>query len=142
MMTRSWGPVVLAAAVVYGTAIASGQSNQVKDLGIRKLVVSSRGLPDPNFVDSVVLLIQYDRQGTVGVMINRRSQVPISRILQDLNTSKHGSDPIYIGGPVEMTGVLGLFRSRKRPENAISVLREIYLVSNKAFLEKTLAVGG
>ena len=142
MMTRFWGPVVLAVAVVCGTAIASGQSNQVEHLGVGKLLVSSQDLRDPNFVDSVVVLIQYDQQGTVGLMINRRTRVPISRILQDLNTSKHKSDPIYIGGPVGMTAVFGLFRSRKKPEEATSVLSEVYLVSNKAFLEKTLADTG
>jgi putative transcriptional regulator len=138
-ITRFWGPVALVAAVVCGTAIASGQSTQVKDLGVGKLLVSSRGLSDPNFAESVVLVIQYDQQGTVGLMINRRTRAPISRIIQNLDTGKHGSDPIYIGGPVEMTAVLGLLRSRKKPEEATAVLREVYLVSSKPLLEKTLA---
>lgn len=139
MMTRLWGPVAVAAAVVYGTVIASGQSTEVKDLGVGKLLVSVRDLPDPNFAESVVLLIQYDQQGTVGLMINRRTRAPVSRIFQNLDTGKHASDPIYIGGPVEMTAVLGLFRSRKKAEEGTSVLSEVYLVSSKALLEKTLA---
>ncbi len=139
MITRCWSPVALAAAVVCGTVIASGQSTQVKDLGVGKLLVSSRDLSDPNFAESVVLLIHYDQQGTLGLMINHRTRVPISRTIQDLDTGKHGSDPIYIGGPVQMNAVFGLFRSRKKPDEGASVLSEVYLVSSKALLEKTLA---
>ena len=139
MITKGfWRPVALAAAIVCGTLIASGQSTKVKDLGLGKLLVSSRDLSDPNFAESVVLLIQYDQQGTVGLMINRRTRAPVSRMFQNLDTGKHGADPIYVGGPVEMTAVLGLFRSRKRPDEGTAVLSEVYLVSSKPLLEKTL----
>jgi putative transcriptional regulator len=121
------------------TVVASGQSTRVKDLGVGKLLVSSRDLSDPNFAESVVLLIQYNQQGTVGLMINHRTRASISSLIQNLDTGKHGSDPIYIGGPVEMAAVLGLFRSRKKPDEGTSVLSEVYLVSGKALLQKTLA---
>lgn len=140
MMTRFWGPGALAAAVVCGTIITSGQSTRAKDLGAGKLLVSSRSISDPNFAESVVLLIRYDRQGALGLMINRRTRAPISRVLQDLKMAKHRSDPIYAGGPVEVNTMLGLFRSRKKPDEATAVLSEVYLVSNKPLLEKTLAV--
>jgi putative transcriptional regulator len=139
MMRKLRGPAVLAVAVVCGTTAAWAQSTDIKDLGVGKLLVSSRGLPDPNFVDSVVLLIQHDPQSTVGLMINRRTQATISSILKDLNTAKHRSDPIYVGGPVELSAVFGLLRSRKKPDGATSLLSEVYLVSTKALLEKTLA---
>jgi len=141
-MKGFWSPVALAMAMVCMTAIAWGQSTEVKDLGAGKLLVSSRGLADPNFAESVALLTHYDEKGALGLIINRRTRAPISRILQDLNTAKHGSDPIYIGGPVEMTAVSGLFRSRTRPDEgtaALRVLNEVYLLSSKAPLEKILA---
>jgi putative AlgH/UPF0301 family transcriptional regulator len=143
-MARFSSPVtVLAAAmaIACGAASALGQSTHVEDLGAGKLLVSSRGLSDPNFAEAVVLLIHYDNQGAVGLMINRRTKAPLSRIAQDLNTAKHGSDPIYIGGPVEITTVLGLLHSPKKPDEATSVLRDVYLVSGKEPLEKTLAGG-
>lgn len=140
MMRRLWHPVALAAIVVCGAGIAPGQSTRVGDLNLGKLLVSARDLPDPNFAESVVLLVQYDKEGTVGLMINRRSKAPISRVLADLSTAKHGSEPVYVGGPVEMTAVLGLFRARKKPDDkAPAVLGDVYLVSSKTLLEKTLA---
>jgi putative transcriptional regulator len=140
MRARFWGPVVLV-AVLCGRIPASGQSTQVKDLGVGKLLVAARDLSDPSFAESVVLLIQCDRQGAVGLMINHRTREPISRVIQNLDTGKHGADPIYIGGPVEMGAIFGLFRSQKKPEEAAAILSEVYLVSSKPLLEKTLATG-
>jgi putative transcriptional regulator len=146
-MRRHWGwlrhaPIALCGAIiVLGTTpgVAWGQSTEIKDLGVGKLLVSSRGLADPNFIESVVLLIERDDKGTVGLMINRRTKAPMSRILQNLNTAKHGSDPVYVGGPVELDSVFGLFRSQKKSDEGTSVLSEVYLVSSKELLEKTLA---
>jgi putative transcriptional regulator len=133
-------PIALAAAAALcGAAVAAGQSRSTQDLGVGKLLVSSRGLGDPNFAESVVLLIQYDQHGTVGLMINRRTQAPISRVLKDVDAAKRGSEPVYIGGPVELDAVLALLRSQKKPEDATSVLGQVYVVSTKPALEKALA---
>ena len=140
MKGHVWHAVALVTAVVCGAAIAAGQSIRTEDLGVGKLLVSARDLPDPNFAESVVLLIQYDKEGTVGLMINRRTKAPISRVLEGLNTAKHGSDPVYVGGPVEMNSVLGLFRSPKKPaREAPNLLGDVYLASSKALLQETLA---
>ena len=131
--------LAVALAVLFSTAIAAAQSKDVKDLRVGKLLVSARNLPDPNFADSVVLLIQYDAQGALGLMINRRTQATISRVLQDLSVAKSKSDPVYLGGPVELDAVFGLSRSKKKIDGATSILDEVYLVSSKPVLEKTLA---
>jgi len=138
-ITKSWVLVALAAAVMCGRVVACAQSTQVKDLGVGKLLVAARDLSDPNFTQSVVLLVQFDKEGAVGLMINHRTQAPVSRIIQDLDTGKHGAELVYIGGPVEMSSVLGLFRSPKKPEEATAVLSEVYLLSSKSLLEKILA---
>lgn len=146
-MKGRWNPVthgvailsVVAIAFGFASGIASAQSTEIKDLGVGKLLVSARGLGDPNFSESVVLLIERDDHGTVGLMINRRTKAPMSRVLQNLNAAKHGSDLVFLGGPVELDTVFGLFRSQKKPDEGTSVLNEVYLVSSKELLEKTLA---
>jgi len=131
--------LVLAAASLCAAAMAAGQSTNAADLGVGRLLVSSRGLGDPNFVQSVVLLIQYDQQGAVGLMINRRTQAPISRILKDVDTAKHGAELAFVGGPVELDSVLALLRSEKKPDEGASVVGQVYLLSAKTALEKALA---
>jgi len=138
MILKSW-PLAAVAAVLCATGIASGQSTHVKDLRVGKLLVAARDLPDPDFAQSVILLVHYDHEGAVGLMLNRRTRATISRVIQDLDTGKRGSDPIYVGGPVEMSVVMGLLKSQQKPEEADSVLSDVYLVSTKALLQKSLA---
>jgi putative transcriptional regulator len=144
-MRRSAGRFAMAAALLTGvifvaSSVTSGQSTAIEDLGTGKLLVSARGLADPNFAQSVVLLIRYDDKGALGLIINRRTQASISRVLRDVDTAKHGSDPVYLGGPVELDAVFALLRSQNKPDDATPVLNEVYLVSSKAPLEKALAV--
>jgi len=130
---------ITVAAALFAAAIAWGQSTSSGDLGVGKLLISSRGLGDPNFAESVVLLIQYDQHGAVGLMINRRTEATISRVLKDVDTAKRGADQVYIGGPVELDVVLALLKSQKKPDEAASVLNDVYVVSTKPSLEKALS---
>jgi len=139
-MRSLWRSLAITVAVTFlSAAVASGQSTSSGDLGVGKLLVSSRGLGDPNFAESVVLLIQYDQHGAVGLMINRRTEATISRVLKDLDTAKRGSDEVYIGGPVQLDVVLALLKSPKKPDEAAFVLNNVYVVSAKPSLEKAMA---
>jgi len=116
----------------------SAQSARETDLGIGKILVASRDLSDPAFAESVILLVRYDQDRTVGLMINRPTGMPISHALRDLKLGEDRSDPVYRGGPVEPVSVLALLRSGAQPEGAAPVFGDIYMVSTKAVLEKTL----
>jgi putative transcriptional regulator len=115
------------------------QSKRPEDLGLGKLLVASRGLADPIFAKTVVLLVQYDADSVVGLMLNRRTDVPLSRVFEKLKSAKKRSDPVYMGGPVEIPAVFGLLRSKQKPESAEPVLEEVYLISTKSLFEKTLS---
>jgi putative transcriptional regulator len=117
------------------------QFSRSKDLAAGKLLVAARDLPDPNFAGTVVLLVQYGEQGAMGLIINRSTGVPLARLFRDLKEAAGRSDPVYVGGPVEKTGVLGLLRSRTKPEEANHVFADVYLVSSKRLLVKTMAAG-
>src|SRR5215831_9471976 len=64
------------------------QSRNPRDLGPGKVLVASRELGDPNFAKTVVLLVHCDTESVIGLMINRRTAVPISRVFADLKTAK------------------------------------------------------
>jgi len=114
---------------------------RVKDLAAGKLLVAPRELLDPSFARTVVLLVRYDEEGAMGLIINRRTDVALSRVLQEWKEAKGRSDPVFVGGPVNRAAVLGLLRSSAKPPEATPVFADVYLVSSKALLEKTLAAG-
>jgi len=115
------------------------QSRNPKDLSPGKLLVASRELGDPNFAETVILLVHYDAESVVGLMLNRRTHLPISRVLAEIKPAKDLSDPVYLGGPVETPTVFALLRSTDKLEGAEHVFGGVYWISTKAALEKTIS---
>jgi putative transcriptional regulator len=139
MALRCPRKLAIMAALICGAPCLPAQSTRVQDLGVGKLLVAYRDSRDPAFAETVVLIIHYDHDGTVGLAINRRTTVPISRALDKFAGTKGRTDPIYAGGPVEQQNVLALVKANTMPEGSAHVTGKVYLVSTKALLEKTLA---
>jgi putative transcriptional regulator len=64
-------------------------------------LLASRRLLDPNFVHTVVLLIEHNDTGALGVVLNR----PTSKTVQELwrqvgNSPCECLEPVHLGGPV------------------------------------------
>jgi len=114
------------------------QFRNPKDLATGKLLVASRGLADPNFAGTVVLLIHCGEDGVVGLILNRRTDLPLSRAL-DLKAAKGRSDHIYLGGPVGTSSVFALVESSAKTEGAEHVAGAVYLISSKTLFEQTLS---
>ena len=86
-----------------------------EELAKGKFLVASRRLGDPNFSETVVLLIEYGPEGAVGLVINRPSNVKLSTVFPDVKELKQRKDTIYVGGPVAVNQMLMLIRSAQAP---------------------------
>ena len=124
-----------------GASLLLAQSRRPEDLGVGKLLVVPRQSPDPRFAESVVLLVRYAEDGTVGLMINRPTTVPVSDVLRDLKGSSNYSQPLYAGGPVQVELVQALLQAPAGTQDAAHLFGNVYLVSKKLELEKALAAG-
>jgi putative transcriptional regulator len=113
------------------------QFKDPRNLGAGKLLVASRGLGDPNFAQTVILLVHYDEKGVVGLVLNRRTDVPLSRVL-DLEAAKDRTDPVYLGGPVGRSAAFALFQASGKMEKAENIFGGVYLIADKALFEQTI----
>jgi putative AlgH/UPF0301 family transcriptional regulator len=130
----AWRP----SAAVLLLALASAQAED--KLAPGKFLVAGRELGDPNFTEAVILLVDYDAgHGAMGLIVNRRSDVPLSKLFGDFKEAKDRSDPIYVGGPVELSTVLGLVRSSVPQGDARHIFADVYLINTKDQLRKALA---
>ena len=109
-----------------------------EELAKGKFLVASRQLRDPNFKETVVLLIEYGLNGAVGLVINRPSAVKLATVFPDINELKQRKDTIYVGGPVAVNQMLLLFRSPKIPEEATAVTQDVYISSSWKVLERLM----
>jgi putative transcriptional regulator len=77
------------------------------------LLVATPALLDPNFADTVVLLLDVDDNGALGVVLNRPSAVPVEDVLADWGEVVAEPGVLFHGGPVSTEGALavGLLRN-------------------------------
>jgi len=103
------------------------------------LLVARAELPDVNFKDSIVLVMNHIGPSPGGVIINRPTRIPVSRIFPEFETLAKLDDKVYFGGPVEIESLSFLFRFDKPPEQpAIEVLDGIYFSADRELLRQLL----
>lgn len=72
------------------------------------LLVATPQLLDPNFVDTVVLMLDVDDGGALGVVLNRPSAVPVAEVLDTWSEIASEPEVLFRGGPVSTEGALGV----------------------------------
>ena len=72
------------------------------------LLVATPTLLDPNFEHAVVLLLDVDDDGVLGVILNRPSTVPVGEILPDWSPLAQLPDVLFQGGPVATDSALAV----------------------------------
>jgi putative transcriptional regulator len=93
------------------------------------------------FHQSVVLLLAHGAEGTLGVIVNRATEIPLSTVLEGLeglDASERGDPPVNFGGPVALDGLMFLFQSDAPPENGKGVMDGVYFSGERKVLEKLL----
>jgi putative transcriptional regulator len=76
---------------------------------VGSLLVATPLLDDPNFRRSVVLVVEHDHEdGTLGVVLNRPTEVPVDRVLPPWGELVTGPSVVFQGGPVALDSALAL----------------------------------
>ncbi len=64
-------------------------------------LVSEIELGDPNFRNTVVLMITHDDKGAFGLVVNRPSPFTLGDLIDGLDGTAAASIPVFVGGPVQ-----------------------------------------
>ncbi len=72
------------------------------------LLVATPTLLDPNFERSVVLLLDFDENGALGVVLNRASDVPVGEVLPAWGDRVTEPAVLFAGGPVSTDSALAV----------------------------------
>jgi len=123
-------------ALAFSCAMANA-ADETKPL-TTLLMVARDELPDPNFKDAVVLVMNNIAPGPIGVITNRPTAVPVSRLFPDIERLRQHDARVYFGGPVALGVVSFLFRADKPPEHATPVLDGVYYSMDRDLLHTLL----
>jgi putative transcriptional regulator len=116
---------VLLAAVAAATPAAAGAR-----LERGRMLVASADLPDPNFRRSVVLLLEYDATGALGVIVDRPTEIALETVLPEITELKGRPETVFLGGPVARDRMVLLVRTAKAPEPGSRVLDGLFLTTS------------
>ena len=73
-----------------------------------RLLVATPRLMDPNFVRGVILILDHDDDGALGVVINRPTELPLSTVLPGWSDAVVSPPLLFTGGPVAVESALGI----------------------------------
>ena len=113
-------------ALLAGSAWAGAGSEAAGTrLGAGVFLYAAPGLGDPNFAETVVLLVRHGSEGAMGLIINRPTEAMAKEALPEAALA---GLRVYRGGPVERDGILALLRGSRPPPVAERVLDGVFLV--------------
>ncbi|MFI0264413.1 YqgE/AlgH family protein [Streptomyces sp. NPDC017056] len=87
-----------------------------------RLLVATPALADPNFDRAVVLLLDHDEEGSLGVVLNRPTPVGVGDILEPWASLAGEPGVVFQGGPVSLDSALGVAVVPGGPETPESAL--------------------
>jgi putative transcriptional regulator len=85
-----------------------GDDGERAGLAAGMLLLATPALLDPNFADTVVLLLDVDADGALGVVINRPSPVAVAEVLGQWSTAVVEPNVLFHGGPVGTDAALAV----------------------------------
>ncbi|HET6370375.1 MAG TPA: YqgE/AlgH family protein [Nitrospiria bacterium] len=97
-------------------------------------LVATSQLGDPNFSETVVLLVHYDKRGATGLVVNRKTDVPVDRAIPEAKGLEGLSRFLFVGGPVQRDLLLALIETDKGLPDAQKILDRTYMTLDKETL--------
>jgi putative transcriptional regulator len=95
-------------------------------LGNGVFIVATGKLATSMFAESVILITHYESGGTMGLAVNRPSEIPLSKAFPDIERLQGESDALFLGGPVSPRAVFALLRSDQPQAGMERVAEGIY----------------
>ena len=88
-------------------------------------LLASPRLSDPRFARTVILLLEYDESGALGLVVNRPTELALSDALA-VPLPGAEAHAVFFGGPVEHRRLIALLRSPEAVGDAQHVVGDVY----------------
>jgi len=97
-------------------------------------LIAAPQLLDPNFVKTVVLIIQHTDQGALGLVLNRPTSKTVKELWSEVGDAHCQSEhPVYLGGPVSGP-LMAIHADRSLAE--MEILPGVFFAAKKASLDE------
>jgi putative transcriptional regulator len=127
---------MLRAACLVSLALL-GAAARAQGPEVGTLLVSRPALEDPNFSESVLLIVYHDSNGSLGIFLNRPTNLRPSRVFPEVQALAGYTDSVFYGGPLEPRQVLVLLRDP--PSGTVAgdpVIDGVYITADASVVER------
>jgi putative transcriptional regulator len=104
-------------------------------------LVSKRALGGTYFGETVIYLVEHDEQGTLGLIVNRSSNIRLADALPDIEQPLAARHRLYSGGPVEPAMIMMLLRGESAAQGMAHVAGRVYVSADRRVLDAALEAG-
>lgn len=98
-------------------------------------LISAKQLRDKNFYRTVVLMVEHNDSGAMGLVVNRPSHVTVTQALKGHFELPETGDVVFTGGPVETAALFILHNSQEFDGNESPVVPGLYVGNSEQVFE-------
>jgi putative transcriptional regulator len=101
------------------------------------VLIARPTLDDPNFAESVLLLIYHDSNGSLGILLNRPTNLRPGRVFPDVEALADYADTVFFGGPLEPSQLLVTLRDP--PPGTVDgdpVVEDVYVTADASVVQR------
>jgi len=125
----------LARLVLFATCVAVMPLAKAQAPAAGRLLVSNPSLEDPEFSESVLLILVHEDNGTAAIFINRPTWVDPAEAFPEVEGIDGYDDALYRGGPVAPAELLTLIeQTGPPPSGVLPVVDGVYFSPSAAVL--------
>ncbi|MCX7897787.1 MAG: YqgE/AlgH family protein [Rhodocyclaceae bacterium] len=112
-------------------------------------LIAMPSMRDPNFARTVTFICEHNREGALGLIINRPLEMSLATLFERVNLPLPPGDrldlfasrPVYFGGPVQTDRGFVLHRPPGAWQASLKVTDEIALTSSRDILQSLFETG-
>ncbi|HKI85788.1 MAG TPA: YqgE/AlgH family protein, partial [Thermoanaerobaculia bacterium] len=104
------------------SAVAAGAQDKP---AAHKFLIATHQQQGP-FFETVILLVDYDQSGAMGLIVNRPSRIAVAKVLPQVKELEGRKDRLFVGGPVSLDHLMLLIRAKKAPPHSTHVVDDVY----------------
>lgn len=103
-----------------------------------QLLLACKNMKDPNFFKTVVLLVEHNKEGTMGFILNHPTSLTVAEVLANHFELPEDHELVYRGGPVETSALFVLHNSPYLDMTEKPVLPGVFIGSSNEIFEKVV----
>jgi putative transcriptional regulator len=103
-----------------------------------QLLIAGRSLRDPNFYQTVVLIVGHGAEGAMGVVVNRPSGLTVAQALEKHFELPETGEMVHVGGPVERNALFVLHNAADLGGDETPIIDGLYVGNSPETFEQVV----